>query len=78
VEIDLNNMNWVLSKFEFFAINVIKASHESPNNDYIILKKVKTVLLPDKVTSLVKTGTIRIDYYYIGENYISPRTWITI
>ena len=57
--IDLNNMNQILSKSEFFAINVIKASHESPNNNYIILKKVKTVLLPDKVTSLVKTRTIK-------------------
>ena len=76
--IDLNNINQILSKSEFFAINVIKASHESPNNNYIILKKVKTVLLPDKVTSSVKTKTIRIDYYYIGENYISPRAWITI
>jgi len=71
-------MNQVLLKPVFFAINAIKASHESPNNNDIILKKVKTVLLPDKATSSVKTGTIRIDCYYIGENYISPRAWITI
>jgi len=66
-------MNQVLSKPEFFAINAIEASHESPNNNDIILKEVKAVLLPDKVTS----RTIRIDYYYIGENYISPRAQIT-
>ena len=65
--IDLNNMNQILSKPEFFAINAIEASYE-----------VKAVLLPDKVTSLVKTGIIRMDYYYIGENYISPRAWMTI
>jgi len=71
-------MNQILSKPKFFAINVIKASHESPNNNDIILKEVKTVFLLDKVTSSVKTRTIRIDYYYIGENYMSPRAWITI
>jgi len=71
-------MNQILSKSEFFAINAIEVSHESPNNNDIILKKVKMVLLPDKVTSSVKTRTIRIDYYYIGENHISPRAWITI
>jgi len=78
VGIDLNNMSQVLSKPEFFAINAIEASHESPNNNNIILKKVKAVLLPDKVTSSVKSRTTRMDYYYIGENYISPRAWITI
>ena len=71
--IDLNNINQVLSKPRFFAINVIEASHKSPNNNDIILKKVKAVLLLDKVTSSVKTRTIRMDYYYIGENYISLR-----
>ena len=68
--IDLNNMNQVLSKPEFFAINAIEASHESPNNNDIILKEVKTVLLLDKVTSSVKTRTIRIDYYYIEEKIL--------
>ncbi len=71
-------MNQVLPKLKFFAINAIEASHESPNNNDIILKKVKTILLPDKVTSSVKTRTTRINYYYIEENYISPRAWITI
>ena len=66
-------MNQILSKSEFFAINAIEAFYEPPNNNDIILKKVKAVLLPDKVTSSVKTGTIRMDYYYIGENYISSR-----
>jgi len=73
VWIDLNNMNQVLSKPRFFAINVIETSHESPNNNDIIFKEVKAVLLLDKVTSSVKTRTIRMDYYYIGENYISLR-----
>jgi len=71
-------MNQVLSKPEFFAINAIEASHKSPNNNDIILKEIKAILLPDKVTSLVKTKTIRIDYYYIEESYTSPRAWITI
>ena len=76
--IDLNNINQILPKHEFFVINALEASHELPDNNDIILKKVKIVLLPDKVTSSVKTGTTRMDYYYIGENYISPRTWIII
>ena len=76
--IDLNNINQVLSKPVFFVINAIEASHESPNNNDIILKEVKTILLPDKVTSSVKSRTTRMDYYYIEENYISPRAWITI
>jgi len=71
-------MNQVLQKSESLAINIIDASHKSPNNDDIILKKVKTVLFPDKVTSSVKTETIRIDYYYIEENYISLRVWMII
>jgi len=66
-------MNQMLSKPEFFAINAIEAFYELPNNNDINLKKVKAVLLPDKVTSSVKTGTIRMDYYYIGKNYISLR-----
>ena len=76
--IDLNNINQVLSKPVFFAINAIEASHESSNNNDIILKEVKTILLPDKVTSSGKSRTTRIDYYYIRENHISPRAWITI
>ena len=76
--IDLNNMNQILSKSEFFVINAIEASYESPNNNDIILKEVNTILLLDKVTSSVKSRTTRMDYYYIGENYISPRARITI
>ena len=71
-------MNQILPQPEFFAINAIEASHESPNNNDIIFKKVKTVFLPDKVASSVKTRIIRMDYYHIRENYISPRTWMTI
>jgi len=58
--IDLDNMNQVLLKPEFFAINALEATHESPINDEIILKEVKAVLLSDEVTkdykSLLKSG----------------------
>jgi len=43
-------MNQVLLKPEFFAINVLEATHESPINDEIILKEVKAALLSDEVT----------------------------
>ena len=47
-------------KPEFFAINVLEATHESPINDKIILKEVKAALLSDKVTKdyklLLKSG----------------------
>jgi len=48
-------MNQVLLKPEFFAINTLKATHEMPINDKIILKKVKAALLLDKVTKDYKT-----------------------
>ena len=58
--IDLDNTNQVLLKPEFFAINALEATHESPINDEIILKKVKAALLSDEVTkdykSLLKSG----------------------
>ena len=47
---NLDNMNQVLLKPEFFAINVLEATHETPINDKIILKEVKAVLLSDEVT----------------------------
>jgi len=50
----------VLLKPEFFAINALEATHESPINDEIILKEVKAALLSDKITkdykSLLKSG----------------------
>ena len=52
--IDLDNMNQVLLKPEFFAINTLEATHESPINDEIILKEVKAVLLLDEVTKNYK------------------------
>jgi len=64
-------MNQILPKSKFFAINVLETSHKLPNNNNVILKKVKIVLLPNKITSSVKTETTRIDYYYIGKNLIS-------
>jgi len=58
--IDLDNMNQVLLKPEFFAINALEATHESPINDEIILKEVEAALLSDEVTkdykSLLKFG----------------------
>jgi len=49
-----------LLKPEFFAINALEATHESPINDEIILKEVKAALLLDEVTkdykSLLKSG----------------------
>ena len=59
--IDLDNMNQVLLKPEFFTINALEATHESPINDEIILKEVKAVLLLDEVTKdyklLLKSGS---------------------
>ena len=54
---DLNNMNQMLLKPEFFAINALEleATHEMPINDEIILKEVKAALLSDKVTKDYKT-----------------------
>jgi len=52
---DLNNTNQILLKPEFFAINTLEATHETPINDKIILKEVKAALLSDKVTKDYKT-----------------------
>jgi len=52
---DLDNMNQVLLKSKFFAINALEATHEMPINDEIILKKVKAALLLDEVTKDYKT-----------------------
>jgi len=60
IGIDLDNINQVLLKPEFFAINALETTHESPINDEIILKEVKAALLSDKVTKdyklLLKSG----------------------
>jgi len=59
--IDFDNTNQVLLKSEFFAINALEATHESPINNEIILKEVKAELLSDEVTkdykSLPKSGS---------------------
>jgi len=52
---DLDNMNQMLLKPEFFAINALEATHEMPINDKIILKEVKAALLLDEVTKDYKT-----------------------
>ena len=53
--INLDNINQMLLKPEFFAINALEATHESPINDEIILKKVKAALLSDEVTKDYKS-----------------------
>ena len=55
METDLGNMNQVLLKPEFFTINILEATYETPINNKIILKKVKAALLLDKVTKDYKT-----------------------
>jgi len=52
---DLDNMNQMLLKPEFFAINTLEATHEMPINDEIILKEVKAALLLNEVTKDYKT-----------------------
>ena len=52
---DLDNINQVLLKPEFFTINILEATYETPINNKIILKKVKVALLSDKVTKDYKT-----------------------
>jgi len=58
---DLNNMNQVLLKPEFFAINALEANHKLPINDNLILREVKAALLSDEVTkdykSLLKSSS---------------------
>jgi len=57
---DLNNMNQVLLKPEFFVINALEENHELPINDSLILREVKAALLLDEVTKdyklLLKSG----------------------
>ena len=57
---DLDNMNQMLLKSEFFAINALEAIHKISINDEIILKEIKAILLLDKVTKdykmLLKSG----------------------
>jgi len=52
---DLDNMNQMLLKPEFFAINTLEVNHTTSINDEIILKKVKVALLSDEVTKDYKT-----------------------
>ena len=52
---DLDNTNQVLLKPEFFAINALEATHETPINNKIILKEIKAALLSDEVTKDYKT-----------------------
>jgi len=52
---DLNNTNQMLLKPEFFTINALEATYETPINDEIILKEVKVALLLDEVIKDYKT-----------------------
>ena len=52
---DLNNINQMLLKPEFFAINTLEVTYETSINDKIILKEVKVALLLDEVTKDYKT-----------------------
>jgi len=71
--IDLDNTNQVLLKPEFFAINALEATHESPINNKQILKEVKAVLLLDEVTkdykSLLKLGPREFKKFLQDWNY---------
>jgi len=71
--IDLDNTNQVLLKPEFFAINILEATHELPINDEIILKEVKAILLSDEVTkdykSLLKSGSREFEKSLQDWNY---------
>ena len=55
MEINLDNINQILLKSEFFAINALETSHESLINDNIIVKKVKVALLSDEVIKNYKS-----------------------
>jgi len=63
----------VLLKPEFFAINGLEATHESPINNEIILKEVKATLLLDEVTkdykSLLKSGPREFEKFLQDWNY---------
>ena len=52
---DLNNINQMLLKPEFFAINTLEVTYETSINDKIVLKEVKVALLLDEVTKDYKT-----------------------
>ncbi|KAL7277513.1 hypothetical protein ACG7TL_008434 [Trametes sanguinea] len=58
--VELDNRDQILLKPEFFAIQAIDSSHESPINDDILLREVKEALLNDEVTKdykqLLKSG----------------------
>ena len=86
MRINLDNMNQVLLKPDFFARNTLDTTYELPINNKIILKEVKAALLSDEVTkdykSLLKSGprefknpcktrTMRTDYSCTERRYIS-------
>ncbi len=58
--VELDNRDQTLLKPEFFAIQAIESSHESPINDDQLLREVKEALLHDSVTKdyqqLLKSG----------------------
>ena len=91
--IDLDNINQVLLKPEFFAINILEATHELPINDEIILKEIKlysywiksqktiscySSLVPENLKNPCKTRTMRTDYSCIKRIFISLIAWMTL
>ena len=70
---DLDNINQVLLKPEFFTINALETTHEIPINDEIILKEVKATLLLDKVIKdykiLLKSGPREFGKFLQDWNY---------
>ena len=70
---DLDNMNQMLLKPEFFAINTLEVNHTTSINDEIILKKVKVALLSDEVTkdykTLLKSGPREFGKSLQDQNY---------
>ena len=52
--VKLDNRDQILLKPEFFAIQAIESSHETPINDDQLLREVKEALLQDSVTAKYK------------------------
>ena len=48
--VKLDNRNQILLKPEFFRINAIESSHDTPINDNEILREVKEALLSNNIT----------------------------
>jgi len=71
--VNLDNRDQILLKPEFFAIQAIEATHDSPINDDQILREVKEALLLDEVTknyqSLLQSGPREFKKSLENRNY---------